>query len=570
MKVALLLVALLLLQQGGAPSTVEGVIVKSGTSDPVAKAVVEIRLVDQETQAREPQVVITGADGRFSFREVASGRYTLNVSRTGYIAGQPRELSVDAGRSAKDLRLSLTATGAISGRVYDGTGEPVANVSVQALKYSWSDGDATLTSVKAAETNDRGEFRIFWLPPGRYYLSAFPDAGPGDVFVHMDGPAGPAFIRRFDGAVVRNNDSSSRNSGAPLAPVYYPGTSNLQSASALDVAAGADIGGIDFVLVRAITQRVRGIAIDSATGMPTSAASLVLVPRSGSALGQVFLPPAREGEGFEAQEVLPGSYFLVGVARLNAGGRGENSASGEVRILGGRTPIDVADKDLDGVRVVLLPGVDIAGRVTVEGGSVSAPTRYGLRHPVVEFRDGLKGVPGRALLYAEFSDDQAFTINNALEGDYRVQVTDLPPGTYVKSIRFGAANATNGTVHVDSRSREALEIVLGANAGVLEGTVLAADSNNRGALPGATVVLAPAGAGRERPDLFLNARTDGLGHFRMDGIAPGDYLAFAWEEIDEGLWRDSAFIRRSERLARLIRIAEGTHDTLEFAALPIP
>src|SRR5204862_170270 len=155
---------------------IEGVVVKSGTSDPIAKAVVEIQRVDREAEAREPQVVITGADGRFSLRELASGRYSLSVSRTGYIAGQPREVTVENGRSPKDLRVSLTATGAISGHVYDGTGEPVANVSVQALKYSWSEGAATLTTVKVAETNDRGEFRLFWLPPGRYYLSAVPDA----------------------------------------------------------------------------------------------------------------------------------------------------------------------------------------------------------------------------------------------------------------------------------------------------------------------------------------------------------------------------------------------------------
>src|SRR6185436_17362898 len=93
MKVVALLVALLLLQQPGASSTVEGVIVKSGTTDPIAKAVVEIRRVEnRETPVREPQVVITGADGRFSFRDISPGRYSLTVSRTGYMTGQGREL----------------------------------------------------------------------------------------------------------------------------------------------------------------------------------------------------------------------------------------------------------------------------------------------------------------------------------------------------------------------------------------------------------------------------------------------------------------------------------------------
>src|SRR6185436_5723512 len=226
-----------------------------------------------------------------------------------------------------------------------------------------------------------------------------PDNGGRDgILVHLDGPAGPAFIRRFDGQVIRNDTSSSRSSEAPLAPVYYPGTANLQGASAVDVGAGADISGIDFILVRAPTRRVRGVAIDSATGLPIPAASLILVPRSGSTIGQIALPPALEGEGLEARGVLPGSYFLVGVARLNGGGQGE------VRIVGGRTAVEVADRDLDGVRVVLSPGVDIAGRVRTDGDIVPAPTQFGLRHPVVGLRNNLKGVPGQPQLYAGFSD----------------------------------------------------------------------------------------------------------------------------------------------------------------------
>ena len=63
MKAAVLLVALLLLQQPGASSTVEGVVVKSGTSEPLAKAVVELRRAeDGATPGREPQIVTTGAD----------------------------------------------------------------------------------------------------------------------------------------------------------------------------------------------------------------------------------------------------------------------------------------------------------------------------------------------------------------------------------------------------------------------------------------------------------------------------------------------------------------------------
>src|SRR6185295_10371256 len=108
-------------------------------------------------------------------------------------------------------------------------------------------------------------------------------------------------------------------------------------------------------------------------------------------------PPAFDNEAFEARDVLPGSYFLVGTARVGAGEGGDRN---EVRIMGGSVAVDVADKDVDGVRVVLSPAVDISGRVTVDGGIVPSPTQYGLRHPVVILRDNMKGVIGRAQMYA--------------------------------------------------------------------------------------------------------------------------------------------------------------------------
>src|SRR6185436_14332692 len=116
--------------------------------------------------------------------------------------------------------------------------------------------------------------------------------------------------------------------------------------------------------------------------------------------------------------------------------------------------------------------------------------------------------------------------------------------------RFGAANAINDTIRVDPHTQEPLEIVLGGNGGVMEGVVLVGSGASREALPGATVAVIPAGDLLNRQDLVRSIRADAAGRFHMDGIAPGSYLVFAWEEMDEALWRDPDFVRRNERLAR--------------------
>ena len=63
------------------------------------------------------------------------------------------------------MQASLTPTAAISGRVYGASGEPLGNVDVSALKPSYQDGRRILTAVQTMRTDDRGEYRLFWLPP---------------------------------------------------------------------------------------------------------------------------------------------------------------------------------------------------------------------------------------------------------------------------------------------------------------------------------------------------------------------------------------------------------------------
>src|SRR5262249_5381534 len=155
-----------------------------------------------------------------------------------------------------------------------------------------------------------------------------------------------------------------------------------------------------------------------------------------------------------------------------------------------------------------------------------------------------------------FNGNSQFAVNDVIEGDYQVALSDLAAGTYIKSIRFGAADVLNGSLHIDPGANDRIEIVLAGNAGVVDGTVL---DKNREPVPHAPVALVPDAAHRQRGDLYRNTITDEFGKFHLQGIAPGDYSLFAWEDIEEGLWRDSDLIRRYEASGKAIRILEGSH-----------
>ena len=147
----------------------QGIVVKKGTTEGLSKATVELRR-DQEN-AGILDSITTEDDGRFSFSNVAPGRYRLTVTRRGYTR-PPLTITLAAGQPAQDIPLNMTPTGAISGRVYDTGGRPLGNVEVKAMKASYPEGRRILTPVQSVLTNDLGEYRLFWLAPGRYYVAA--------------------------------------------------------------------------------------------------------------------------------------------------------------------------------------------------------------------------------------------------------------------------------------------------------------------------------------------------------------------------------------------------------------
>jgi hypothetical protein len=544
---------LALATQQAITASIEGTVLQSGTAQPIANAVVEL----SGAGARSSLVISTGADGKFEFRNLAAGPYNLKVSRNGYLENsRGRSISVTPGQAVKEVRLAMMPLGALSGRVYDSTGEPVVNVSVRALKYTFQGGRRTLTVVKTDTTDDRGEFRLFWLPPGQYYVSAVPAGrGPlGDMHISI----GRTEMRLdADGGNPIAPGYAVDKLGTRYLPVYYPGTTDPQAASPVNVQPGSDFNGVYFALQRVTPRKVRAIAIDAALGKPARTPSVTLVPRGTSSITVSAARPASDGVA-EFESVFPGNYYAVATSRIV-------SSAGEVRLVGGRAAVDVDNSDVDRVVVVMFPPVDISGQVTVDGVLDNAA---GL-HPIVALINEHHRGPdlGAAFreLFASFDTPERFTINDAVEGDYRVEVTDLPPGTYLKSIRFGAADLADAILHIDPRSADRLEIVLGTNVGSLEGVVTDKD---RRPLGNTSVALVPDTALRQRIDLYQSATTDESGRFRLQGIAPGDYLLFAWEEIEDGLWLDPTFIQRNATTGRRIRVSERSRENVELVAIP--
>src|SRR5205814_4996396 len=194
---------------------IRGRIVAADSGQPLRKAQVRASASD----IRESRMTSTDADGRFELKELPAGRYTIAASKGSFVAlqygqrrpfapGKPIELR--DGETIDKVDFALPRGGIVTGHVVDEFGEPVADVSVAPMRYQYVQGRRRLVpNGRQGTTNDIGEFRIFGLPPGQYYLSA-----------------------TLRNGMMMMGESDDRSG---YAPTYYPGTPNVAEAQRINI-----------------------------------------------------------------------------------------------------------------------------------------------------------------------------------------------------------------------------------------------------------------------------------------------------------------------------------------------
>lgn len=518
---------------------VEGLVLKAGTDEPLRKALVNLVRVEGQ---RRPYTTTTDFSGRFLLKGVEPGRYRLRAHRNGYApqsygAKRPGDLggmtlTLLAGQLLSNITLRMVPAAVITGRVVDEDGEPLAGVQIEILRPHYERGKRQLMPSGWRETDDRGEYRAHGLAPGRYYVRA---AYRGDVRAGMAG--GMAFSRQA-------GDTSAEES---YAPTYYPGTADLSLATPVEVRAGEEVAAVDFTLLTTRSVRIRGRVVNSITGQPGRGANLLLVPqnpsvRSFSLTNQSFIQDP-QGE-FEISGVTQGSYSLY--AMWWDGDRGYSA----------RAQIEVANSDIEGLQLVIGRGAELRGRVRVEGGELDLSGDM-----MVSLDSAVEGVIFGAQA-GRIRKDGTFTLTNVAEGEYFVQIWQLPEGAYLKSVRMGGDELPEGRLVVgEGQAGGNLEIVISAAGGRVEGVV--ADENGV-AVSGALVVLVPESSRRARMRWYRTSTTDQYGQFSLKGVEPGEYQIYAWDHVESGAYQDDDFLRPYEEHAVTVRVEEGSHQTFQL------
>jgi protocatechuate 3,4-dioxygenase beta subunit len=506
----------------GQSAMVSGQVTETLHGQPVARVTVELRGPARGTPpVRDVYSTQTNSDGHFQLRGVAPGRYTVGYSRLGFVwpvrpdgstAAPPPIIVQPSGQQT--LALRLTPTGVISGRVLDADGDPVRNVNVQLLQYGYATGKRALNPRGAAGSNDRGEFRLFTVVPGAYYLQA----------------SGQPMIERLDpnGTQLRG----PRPTGG-YAATYYPNARDAASAVPLPVAPGEELSHIDIHLQSEMVYSLHIRLQD--TPSPNAMPSFNLLRRSPDGPQFNWSIPAFPSNNFTGlAAVPPGSYLLVG--RLKG-------PTGSDMLLA-RQPVEIVDHDVEMDAPAFTAGFDLAGSVQV------APAPFPLPKLRVALRsDFPDGIPEPA---AAVSAEGTFTLHGVLRDSYTVLLTP-PAGTYLQGLKLGDRALPDLRLDL-AGSTAPLTILLATDGGHIRGLVENADGETA---PGIGVTLYPEGSQRDPEDRARTALTDEAGKYEIKDIAPGDYRLYAWDFADLPASRDPDFRQTFESQSTAVTVAAG-------------
>ena len=488
----------------------------------------------------------TNADGRYEIKDLPAGRYTVTVTRSGYVQlryGQRRpfesgkQLQVNDRQLVDNIDFHLPRVGVISGRVYDETGDPISGVRMMAMRQVFFEGRRRLVPVPGAmpmQTDDAGQYRIVGLTPGSYVVRA----ETRETWTTTE----------KDVEVVMG-----------YATTYFPGTTAVANARRIPLTVGQEALNIDFSLVPGRAIAASGTAFDS-QGRPLSGRQVMLTQSmrapGGMMMMSAFGGTAIAGDGtFRIPNITPGEYALTVDASTDIGGTTVRESAS--------VPIVANDADIDTIAIQTSSGWSASGQISTETGAAPAVARDRVRIAAKPLNPDLGGPPrgpGGNADSGRVKDDWTFVVSG-LFGPARLHV-DLPDTLVLKAIVQDGRDVTDSAL--EARNGETLsnvQVVVSASVNSLAAQL----TDDRGApfADGALIVF-PVDAEKwiEDSRWLRSARPDEDGKAQIRALPPGEYFAVGVEYVEDGMWNDPEYLESIRRYAQRVTLAETGAQTV--------
>lgn len=556
---------------------VSGVVVDAVTGKPVADARVTLSLVGRrdpgmgvslpDPERSRPQQVFTASNGAFQLRAVAAGQYSLAARKPGYLTAYFGQQQADEALQWFHTRTDENVTGVtlrlwpgavIAGQVHTVSGAPLSGKWVQLFDLKPQNGlpHIGMASLSSQATDDRGEYRISGVPPGRYLVRVSDGESLWimDILGHAPGRLEP-----------------------PCVCVFYPHASSALGADVITVTGGEERTHVDVDVPD--SGALPGYQVSghiSLTFEPFGRqAHLVLADHTADvpAYMDVATAAIQSDGSFVFPYVPPGHYLIRGVlspvplAAFNV----PPDPSDPVRrpvwpveqpytapTAWFSEPVTVTDKPLTELAIQARPGSRVLGKITL------SPELAGLDLSGVSITaralDGwsLEGVP-----------------NGRVERDGTFSSAALPPGKFLV-----LPDARDNYWFADSAVLVNKEVIAtGFDVGTTEMSGLVVTLTRLGTRVAGTVVDT---SGTVRPDAHVlyfrkdgnwlagdpglpggevgNVRTDRFGAYELT-LHAGEYFIVAVAGDIPEAWQDPVFLQSVIPFAAKVSLARGAAIT---------
>ena len=510
-------------------AVLRGRVMGADSGQPLRRAQVRIGAAE----IRENRMTTTDAEGRYEFKEVQAGRYIITAFKGSYVSlqyGQQRPfeagkpLEILDGQTVEKVDFLLPRGGVITGRIMDEFGEPLADAQVSAMRYQTMGGGRRrlVNAGRIATTNDIGEFRLFAIPPGQYYLSA----------------------------TLRNmnmmGDSDDRSG---YAPTYFPGTATIGDAQRITIGVGQIVTDVAMALMPTRTAQVSGTAFDS-QGRPMTGA-IMPVPK-GDTVMMTFGPSGqiRPDGSFTVNGLAPGTYTL----QTQPMGADAETAAAEVVVNG---------DDVSGVRLIGSRPSVLSGRMIADPAAARSlrPTQFRVMATPVQVDSIMFGPmagPGAV------SDDWTFEVKVRPSGPMRLGLIGMPAGWGLRAVRYRGMDVTDSGIEFKP-GEDVADIEIEVTNQITEVSGLVSNARGEAVKDYSVVVFSQDRDHWMAASRYVRTgRPDQDGRFKVSALPAGSYYAVAMDYLDAGDSSDPAVLERLRDKAATFSLNDGEKKTLDL------
>lgn len=471
------------------------------------------RQVAPAAQNSTPTRITTDADGRYKFTSVAAGNYRMLVLAPGYIVfgqaeqarnGQP--ITIKEGEAVERVDFTLTRGGVITGKVTSNTNRPIIG---EPITLTTLDANGQQANFNAPEgigfrTDDRGNYRVYGLPPGKYLVSA----GRGNA---QGGPPGFAANRTYQ-------------------RTFHPDATEASAALPITVEAGQEMAEIDIRMASVETFAAAGRVVEAESGKPIAG---VLIGHSAVRGGGRGGPAAPAAMPLAAGST-DGTSDNEGEFRLEGLARGRYSV---YVVQDPQNPLlseyysepatfEIAATDVTGLEIRLQRGASINGLVVLDG-TTDPNVLANLR--INAFSRGTGGGGGRGSNAAVVAPNGTFRVAGLAPGRVSLNISEANnPGPFsglqVLRLEKDGAELTAG-----------LEVAQGEQVSGVRLHVAYGTSSIRGVVrveggtltPGMRLMVmarrTDGASGGGRGGGMMPAQVDAQGQFQIERLVAGTY-----------------------------------------------